>query len=144
MRIWTKKPAIVALSLAGVCTAAAVVCLLVAPLLSSAAEPGSKDDPLATVGYIDRFAKYNSVLLPAHQSLRVGIGTEFVVVDAPGSTLSTGEFKPLHDELIDLTQGAPVLTEEISEYHHYLNASGHDIFFRFDGDTTLFIRGTWK
>jgi hypothetical protein len=126
-------------------SAACVLGLLVArPPASSAAEPGSKDDPLATVGYVEKFAQYNSVTLPARQSLRVGKGTEFVINSAAQNTLTTSEFKPLHDELLDLSEGAPVLVEELQVYHHYLNASSHDIFLRFDSETTLMIRGSWK
>jgi len=144
MRFPTSKPTIVLFSLTAACALSVASFLLVNPPPSSAAEPGSKDDPLATVGYVERFAQYNSVTLPARQSLRVGVGTEFVLVEAGGSTVRTTEFKPLHDELVDMTEGAPVLVEELNEYHHYLNASGHDIFFRFESETTLFIRGTWK
>mgnify|MGYP001285236800 CR=1 FL=1 len=138
------RPAVMIVGLAGLAVAVVGALMIALPPAGIAAEPGSKDDPLATVGYVERFAQYNTVTLPARQSLRVGVGTEFVITNAADSTIRASEFKPLHDELIDLTDGEPVLIEELAVYHHYLNASSHDIFFRFDNETTLLIRGSWK
>jgi hypothetical protein len=144
MRLEIGRPAVLLAGLAGAGVIVSLVTMLLIPPAGLAAEPGSKDDPLATVGYVERFAQFNAVTLPARQSLRIGVGTEFVIVNAGDSLIRTTEFKPLHDELIDLTGGEPVLIEELAVYHHYLNASSHDIFFRFEGETTLMIRGSWK
>ena len=52
--------------------------------------------------------------------------------------------KVFRDELVDLSAGEPVLFNELAVYHHYLNASGHDIFLRFDDEATMMVRGEWK
>ena len=144
MRPRISKSAALAAGLAGAAVLVSLSIMLLVPPTGLAAEPGSKDDPLATVGYVERFAQFNTVTLPARTSLRIGVGTEFVIVNAGDSTIRTTEFKPLHDELIDLTDGEPVLIEELAVYHQYLNASSHDIFFRFEGEATLMVRGSWK
>lgn len=123
---------------------ALAVILLACAGYVTAAEPGSKDDPLATISYVKQYAQFVEVLLPPNESLRLGQGTEFLIIDAQDSVVHAQEFDPLRDELIDMTGGAPVLGQELAVYHHYLNASNHDIFLRMAGETRLMVRGEWK
>ena len=46
--------------------------------LALAAEPGGKEDPLATISYVGRYAQFSRVECAARRSLRLGTGAELV------------------------------------------------------------------
>jgi hypothetical protein len=129
------------LGLAAAGAAAVAVLAIAGPLASIAAEPGGKDDPLATVG-CRALAQYNSLALPAGQSLRVGTGAEFVIVDAEDSALATTEFEPLRQTARSErgrasacrgAEGLPPLPQRQQPASSALRS-----------ETTLMIRGSWK
>ncbi|MBN2081416.1 hypothetical protein JW859_04320 [bacterium] len=109
-----------------------------------AAEPGGKDDPLATVSYIAQHAQFAREEAPAGRSLRLGPGTELVIVEPAYTELAVREFDPLRDTLIDLTAGVPVQLASLTAGHHYVNASNHDIFVELATESVLLLRGEWK
>ena len=112
--------------------------------ISIAAEPGSKSDPLATVGYVQRYAQFTSQRQPAGESIRLAQGAEFVIVGTQVMSIGTTKFNPLHDDLADLSAGNPARNQALLPYHHYVNASNHDIFIAFDTEVELLLRGEWK
>jgi len=109
-----------------------------------AADPGGKDDPLATVSYIAKHAQFVREEAEAGRSLRLGPGTELVIVEPAYTDLAVREFDPLRDTLIDLTAGTPVQLSSLAAGHHYVNASNHDVFVELDTETVLLLRGEWK
>lgn len=123
-------------------------CLVLAGLAvvgwALAAEPGSKEDPLATVGYVARHAQFVRQDVTAGQSLRLMPGAELIIVEPMLSEISVREFDPLRDTLLDLTEGKPVQLARITSGHHYINGSNHDIFLRPDEETTMLMRGDWR
>jgi hypothetical protein len=129
-------------SLAIAAAALAAVALLVG--LALAAEPGGKEDPLATISYVGRYAQFSRVECAARRSLRLGTGAELVIVDPVFEEIAVRELDPLRDTLMDLTLGTPVQLAVLTAGHHYVNASNHDIFVRPDEDIVLLLRGEWK
>jgi hypothetical protein len=109
-----------------------------------AADPGSKDDPLATVSYIAANAQYNRVDLAAGQSLRLGRNAELIIVGLQGEGFEASEFNPRNDTLIDLSQGGLAVSNTILANHLYVNGSNHDLFFKFQKNLTVLLRGEWK
>ena len=109
-----------------------------------AADPGSKEDPLATVSYVQQRGMFTLQDFPAGTSIRLGTGAEIVVVTPSSTQLAVDELDPLRDELLDLTDGRRVDMQVLMPAHHYVNGSGHDIFLRPMGDCSLLLRGEWK
>ncbi len=112
--------------------------------LALAAEPGGKEDPLATISYVGRYAQFSRVECAARRSLRLGTGAELVIVDPAFEEIAVREFDPLRDTLVDLTEGTPVQLAVLIAGHHYVNGSNHDVFLRADEDIVLLMRGEWK
>jgi hypothetical protein len=94
-----------------------------------AAEPGSKEDPLATISYVARHAQFVRQEAVAGQSLRLMPGAELIIAEPQFSDVVVGEFDPLRDALLDLTEGRPVQLAQLTAGHHYINGS-HDVFLR--------------
>lgn len=117
---------------------------LAAVLLLMAAEPGSKDDPLATVGYVERYAQFVRVNVAASQSLRLGVGTEFIMAEPLLGEVAVRELDPMRDTVLDLSAGATLGLAVLTPAHHYINASTHDIFLRPEEEVALLLRGEWK
>jgi len=117
---------------------------LAAALLLLAAEPGSKDDPLATVGYVERYAQFVRVNVAAGQSLRLGVGTEFIITEPLLGEITVRELDPMRDTVLDLTAGTTLGLAVLIPAHHYINASTHDIFLRPEEEVALLLRGEWK
>ena len=139
---WTARavPRRASLALGGM--ALAMGALLVG--LAMAAEPGSKEDPLATIGYVGRYAQFTRVDCAAQRRLRLGTGAELVIVDPAFQEIEVRELDPLRDTVIDLTLGAPVQLGVLAAGHHYVNGSNHDVFLRPAQDVVLLLRGEWK
>ena len=125
-----------------------IACLALAGLgvlgWALAAEPGSKDDPLATVGYIARHAQFVRQDVTAGQSLRLMPGAELIIAEPVLSEISVREFDPLRDTLLDLTEGKPAQLARLTTGHHYINGSNHDIFLRPDEEIVMLLRGDWR
>ena len=109
-----------------------------------AAEPGSKDDPLATVTYVKRYSAFTRVELDTKQGVRLGQGAELVIPGLQGESYTASEFDPARDDLIDLSEGRLTVSKTLLSNHHYLNASSHDVFLKFDTSLPVMIRGEWK
>ena len=109
-----------------------------------AAEPGSKEDPLATVSYVESHAQFTRLDLAAGHSLRLGTGAELVIAEPAFAEVSVSELDPLRDSLLDLTEGKPVQLATLKSSHHYINASNHDVFIRPAEETVVLLRGEWK
>ena len=125
----------------------ATCALLLAAALSMAAlaaDPGSKEDPLATVSYVQQRGMFSLLQLRAGTSLRLGTGAELIVTQPAGGQVLVEELDPLRDELLDLTEGSLVSQKLLYPAHHYVNGSGHDIFLRPQSDVSLLLRGEWK
>lgn len=112
--------------------------------IALAAEPGSKDDPLATVTYVKRYSAFTRVELDAKQGLRLGQGAELVLPGLQGDNFAVSEFDPLRDDLIDLSVGSLTVSKILLANHHYLNASSHDVFLKFETSLPILVRGEWK
>ena len=82
--------------------------------------------------------------LPSGTSLRLGVAAEMVVVDPPYSSLDVSEMDGLRDTLLDLSEGRIAEGNKVETLHHYINASSHEIFLRFDREVTVLLRGEWK
>jgi len=109
-----------------------------------AAEPGSKEDPLATISYVARHAQFVRLEAAADQSLRLLPGAELIIAEPQFSEITVREFDPLRDTLLDLTEGRPVQLDRLAAGHHYINASNHDIFLRPEEETVWLLRGDWR
>ena len=125
-------------------TILAVSMFLVLMVLLPAADPGSKDDPLATIGYIERYAQFVRIDVAAGQSLRLGLGCEFIIAEPLLGEVNVRELDPMRDTVLDLTSGAPLGLAVLKPAHHYLNAGTHDIFLRPEEDVAMLLRGEWK
>ena len=119
-------------------------CALWAVCTVALADPGSKEDPLATVSFVQKKAQFVRRILPAGTSLRLGVGCELVVVDPAFEQLRADQLDPLRDQLVDLTAGKLADAPAIETQHHYVNGSSHDVFLRFDREATVLLRGEWK
>jgi len=109
-----------------------------------AAEPGSKEDPLATISYVARHAQFVRLEAAANQSLRLMPGAELIIAEPQFSEVAVREFDPLRDTLLDLTEGRPVQLARLAAGHHYINASNHDVFLRPEEESVLLLRGDWR
>jgi hypothetical protein len=109
-----------------------------------AADPGSKDDPLATVSYVNSHAQFTRHELASGQSLRLGTGTEMVITSPAYQEIKVDGLDGLRDDLINLTTGEQVGNGILTAYHHYINASNHDVFIKPGCDVILLVRGEWK
>lgn len=125
---------------AGICCAT----LLVAAGWALAADPGSKEDPLATVSYVQRSAQFTRVEASRGQLIKLGPGSELVVADDTEEYLPLTGFDPLRDELIDLSQGGRTGTAKLLPFHHYVNASAHEIKFKLEREALLLLKGDWE
>jgi hypothetical protein len=115
-----------------------------AALYALAADPGSRDDPLATVSYVQRHAGFKHVELSAGQRFRLGIGSEMVVIEPAADIIDLKGFDPLRDTLINLSEGQAVGGPGIGAHQLYLNASTHDITIVPDKPVHLMARGEWQ
>jgi hypothetical protein len=109
-----------------------------------AADPGSKEDPLATLSYVQRYAQFTRQELPAGRSLRLGVGAELVLADTLQGAQACQGLDGMKDDLLDLTTGERCNSAQLSPAHHYINASAHDIFLVFPAETAVLLRGEWK
>jgi hypothetical protein len=112
--------------------------------LTLAAGPGSAQDPLATVGYVQRCAQFQRVELAAGQPLRLGEGAELVLIEPRGQLLSLRGYDSLRDLLVNLSTGEPLAGSSLGAFQHYLNGSSHELVLRLDADATALVRGVWK
>jgi hypothetical protein len=110
----------------------------------ASADPGSKEDPLATVSYVQKKAQFVRRILPAGESLRLGVGAELLVVDPAFTKLNANGLDPMRDQLVDVTAGKLADAPQIEGQHLYINGSSHDVFLRFERETTILLRGEWK
>lgn len=109
-----------------------------------AADPGSKEDPLATVSYVQHRGMFTLQEYSAGASIRLGPGAEIVVAQPEAGQLVVDELDPLRDDMLDLSAGERLSVKALLPAHHYVNASNHDVFIRPMGDCTLLLRGEWK
>jgi hypothetical protein len=109
-----------------------------------AADPGSQADPLATVTYVQRFAQFQHLELNANQTLKLGAGSELVLLGQAGQMVSVSGVEQLRDRLLNLSSGEPVFSGSLAPFQHYLNASTHELQLRFGGDVELWVRGVWQ
>ncbi|MEZ5337944.1 MAG: hypothetical protein R3F46_06725 [bacterium] len=108
------------------------------------ADPGSKEDPLATVSYVQHRGMFTLQQFRSGTSIRLGTGAELVLAQ-PGSGQVVVEGLDLQrDELLDLSLGERLGQSVLVSAHHYVNASGHDVFIRPASDCALLLRGEWK
>jgi len=88
--------------------------------------PGSRDDPIITKSYVDRYAAWRRVQIPSGGTFEVAEGTEWVVAYAA---------------VFDLTLGAPLGVTPLITAHHYLCAASESFTISFIGETQLLVRG---
>jgi hypothetical protein len=112
--------------------------------LAWAADPGSKEDPLATLSYVQRYAQFSRLELPAGRSLRLGIGAELVLADTLQGAQECRGLDGMKDDLLDLSTGERCAVPLLTPGHLYVNASAHDIFLTFPAETVVLLRGEWK
>jgi hypothetical protein len=125
-----------------VVTALMLLAMLVGMAL--AADPGSRDDPLATVSYVGRHGQFSRQELNAGHSLRLGSGAEVIVVQPGFGEVAVNGLNPMKDTLVDVTDGVPVAREELAPNHHYINGSDHDVTIRPEVDTVVLVSGEWQ
>lgn len=124
-------------------TAVTALCSL-ATMGVLSADPGSKEDPLATVSYVQHRGMFTLRQVPAGTSIRLGTGAELIVTQPAAGQVVIDELDPLRDDLLDISAGERVSATALLPAHHYVNGSGHDIFIRPANDCALLLRGEWK
>jgi hypothetical protein len=123
-------------------TVAAVLALAAAVAL--AADPGSKEDPLASVSYVTKLARFERVALPSNQAISLSPGTEFVVIEPPAELISLRGFDAKRDLLVNLSQGERVGGPAVAAYQHYLNGGTQPLAVSLASSATLLVRGEWR
>lgn len=109
-----------------------------------AADPGSPDDPLATISYVKRFAQFQHVELAANQTLKLGPGAELVLIGQAGQMIGFSGYDQFRDRLVNLSLGEAVGKGALAPFQHYMNASTHDLPLRFSGEVEAWVRGVWQ
>ena len=115
----------------------------VAAGLVLAADPGSRDDPLVTMGYVRGMAKFQRVGMAVGQKLRLGSGAELVVLPIESGTVAVSGLTT-KSMLVDLSAGAVVATAALVPAHHYVNGLVGDQVLKFDTAATVLVRGDWQ
>jgi len=103
--------------------------------------PGSRDDPIITKSYVDRYAAWRRVQIPSGGTFEVAEGTEWVVAYAAGGAAEVTGDKAKLDKVFDLTLGAPLGVTPLITAHHYLCAASESFTISFIGETQLLVRG---
>lgn len=127
----------------GIASILALLLLCGAVLFALAADPGSKDDPLVTQSYVRGLANFKRVDVPAKRGLRLGAGTEFVLLDPVEPTACPG-LDPRKSIAVDLSSGERLGSATLEPFHHYVNGGSADLFLKFNGNVTLLLKGEWK
>jgi hypothetical protein len=109
-----------------------------------AADPGSKDDPLATVSFVTRRAQFTRVELAPGQLFRLGSGAELVIAEDSLTNVEFEGLDPARDELINLTTGARASGTALFPFQHYVNAGARELKLKPARDTVLLLRGEWR
>jgi hypothetical protein len=109
-----------------------------------AADPGSQKDPLATIGYVQRFAQFQHIELAADQQLKLGAGSELVLVGQAGQMIGFSGYDQFRDRLVNLSTGEAVGKGALAPFQHYMNASTHEIPLRFASEVEAWVRGVWQ
>jgi hypothetical protein len=112
--------------------------------LARAADPGSKDDPLATLSYVQRYSSFTRHELAAGQILLLRPGAELVIADSGGQGLEFAGLDPLRDALLNLSAGEPAASATLLPYAHYVNASTHELKLKPARAAVLLLRGDWR
>lgn len=128
----------------GAVLALAAGALLAWSALAQSAEPGSKDDPLATISYVQHYAQFTRHELAVGDSLRLGVGSEIIVVDPLVTTASFSGLDGLRDDLFNLTTGERATSGALYAGQHYVNGGTHDIFLKAGEAVPVLLRGEWK
>lgn len=121
----------------------ALLCLAAIALALSAADPGSKDDPLVTLSYVKGVAQFSRATIPAGKGVKLGPGTEFVVLDPAAGPVDVRGVDATLSGLVNLSAGQPA-GGRIEPYQHYVNAGQGEQFVKFMQETTLLLRGDWR
>lgn len=122
---------------------AGLLCIAAIGFALGAADPGSKDDPLVTMSYVQGLAKFSRSTVPAGKGVKLGPGTEFVVLDPASGPVEVRGVDQTLTGLVDLSAGQPA-AGRIEPYHHYVNAGQGDQYVKFMQETTLILRGDWR
>ena len=117
---------------------------LVVLVLLLAAGPGSESDPLATTGYVQRFAQFQYVAIADKQVLKLGPGAELVLIGPAGQLVPVSGLDALRDRLVNLSAGESASGGALAPFQHYLNASTHEVALRFGAGAEAWVRGVWR
>jgi hypothetical protein len=117
--------------------AAAVLALGIA----IAADPGSREDPLVTVGYATQLARFQLRQLPIGQELRLPVGAELVLVSPDKKPVNAAGLNPEKNVLLNLTSGERVIVTALLANQHYVNAGPSELALRLDSKATVLVRG---
>jgi len=109
-----------------------------------AADPGSREDPLATVSYVTRHASFSRQLLNAGDKLTLAPGTELIVAECATTGLAVRGLEPERDTLIDMSAGTEVLDGMLIRCHHYINGAEQDLWLKLDSPAAILLRGEWQ
>lgn len=121
-----------------------VVLALVTISVVLAADPGSQEDPLATIGYVKRFAQFQHVELAINQTLKLGAGSELVLIGPAGQMIDFSGYDQFRDRLVNLSTGEAVGKGALAPFQHYMNASTHEVPLRFASEVEAWVRGVWQ
>ena len=122
----------------------AILALVVLLGVGRAADPGSRQDPLATVSYVTRLASFARLELSAGDSLTLGPGAELVVVESPAEQVPVRGMAPECGLLVDLSAGTLVRDGMLQPYHDYVNGAAQELWLKVDLPVSVLVRGEWR
>lgn len=120
--------------------AAAVVSVALAGA-AIAADPGSRDDPLVTVGYARQLASFELRQLGVGQSVTLPAGSELVLISPENKPVNAVGLSPEKNILLNLTTGERVIVTALRANQHYVNAGPVELTLRFDATVSVLVRG---
>jgi len=106
-----------------------------------AADPGSREDPLASISYVDRYSQFERVELGTGQSIRIGAGCEFILVEPAGRLIDLVGFNPAASVLLNLSTGNRVDGQAVQSYQLYINGGEQPFKLAAASAVTLLVRG---
>jgi hypothetical protein len=119
---------------------AGLAILALAVLGTALAEPGGKDDPLVTLGYAKKLAKFELRKVATGKPLALSSGAELVIV-APAAKAVNAAGLMDSTPLLNLSAGERVTSSALKSNQHYVYAGEQELALRFDAAVTILVRG---
>lgn len=99
--------------------------------------PGSSDDPVVSLSYLELASRYNEIPLRKGEELPIPSGCSFVLLEGDAELRGVGDYY-----MLDLTIGKKFKRgKDISESHLYLVIRGSEIKIAAKSDTKILVKG---